>query len=158
MDLEWKKIWIAVGGLFLVGMAVLIFVEVYSSIGQKAVISQVISIKQTTLEATDEICINSDEIQNYDKPVPVVWIAKLTGCLESCKGAHFTRLPKDIDYQYPRFAGYFMEGTIPDEFLAKDLTLKIYGNWIGVDADHPVTVFEDKCVPIVDIEKIEIIR
>ena len=104
----------------------------------------------------EPVCENFNEIQEFENPVPVVWTAKMTGCLMSCQGAPFTRLPEGGEYEYPRFAGYYKDGTIPGEFLEEGLALKIYGDWIGIDADHSRTVFENKCVPIVEIEKIEI--
>jgi hypothetical protein len=105
----------------------------------------------------DYVCDNYLDIQEFEKPVPITWTAKLDGCLMSCYGASFTRVPSEI--KYPRFAGYYHgDQAIPDKFLEDGLTLKIYGNWNGIDADHPRTVFENKCVPMVDIKKIEVIR
>ena len=127
-----------------------------------------------TVTDTDEHeCDNYKDIQNFEKPVPIIWIAKLDGCLMSCYGASFTRVPSGI--KYPRFAGYYPDKSgkynwdvtdsgdyagsqIPDKFLKENLLLKIYGKWTGIDADHPFTVFENKCVPFVEIEKIEAIK
>ena len=106
-----------------------------------------------------ELCDNYEDRVVFKDPIPVVWEAELTGCLVSCEGAHFTRLPKDASYKYSRFAGYLEDGAvIPAEFLKDGITLKVHGLWESVDADHPFTVFEDKCVPIIDMNKIEIIK
>lgn len=118
-------------------------------------------------------CDNYKDIQKLEKPVPIVWTAKLDGCLVSCYGASFTRVPSNT--KYPRFAGYYPDTSgkydwdvtnngerggsqIPDKFLKDNLTLRIYGKWTDIDADHPITVFENKCVPIVEIERIEIVN
>lgn len=99
-------------------------------------------------------CENYQEIKKFEKPIPIVWTAKLDGCLVSCEGVSFTKTSEDE--KYPRFAGYYEDGkTIPNEFLEKGLILNVYGKWTGIDYDHPKTVFDNKCVPIVDIEKIE---
>jgi|SRR3989344_2938889 len=134
------------------------------------------SIEITSTEKTEEssdgrseLCENYKEIQNFKEPIPIVWTAKLTGCLESCEGAHFSRIPETENYQYPRFAGYYpdelgkysWDGSnvqIPGKFLVDGLNLRISGKWFSVGVDHPYTVFEDKCVPIVEIDKIEIIK
>ena len=50
-------------------------------------------------------CNNSDEATDFKNPILVVWTAKMEGCLASCQGASFTRIPEDN--KYPRFAGYY---------------------------------------------------
>lgn len=111
-------------------------------------------------------CDNSDEAKDFEKSIPVVWTAKMEGCLASCQGASFTRIPEDN--KYPHFAGYYPDfkgsydiddwNPIPDKFQKPDLLLKITGILIGIQDDHSQTVFEGKCIPIVNIEKIEIIK
>jgi hypothetical protein len=118
-------------------------------------------------------CDNYKDIQEFERPVPIIWTAKFDSCLVSCYGASFTRVPSDA--KYPRFAGYYPDvsgkydwdvasngdrggSQIPDKFLKDGLILKIYGNRTGIDADHPRTVFENKCVPMVEIEKIEVME
>lgn len=103
-------------------------------------------------------CENEQEIETFKKPVQVVWLAEFGGCLVGCEGASFNRLPIGGDFKYPSFAGYFGEGVFKEKLLKEGLTLKIYGKWTGIDADHPKLVFNNKCVPIVDIEKIEVVK
>ena len=106
--------------------------------------------------ATYKDCDNDYEIQKFDPPIPVVWTAKFTGCLSSCWGAAFTREP--VDEKYPRFSGYVPdEGErIADKFMKKGQILKIHGMWTDV-SDSYGSVFNNKCVPTVEIEKIEIV-
>ena len=109
-----------------------------------------------TQELTKE-CDNYKEIQHFKKPIPVVWTAKFDGCLVSCWGGAFTRIPSDP--QYPRFSGYVPDSgnKIADEFMKKGLVLKIYGEWTDVSGSYG-SVFNNKCVPTVEIEKIEIVK
>lgn len=113
----------------------------------------------------NELCDNYEEIQDFEKPIPVIWEAQLEGCLSSCQGAHFTRITETKNYKYPRFSGYYIgynsgknRKKIPEKFLEDGLNLRIYGEWAGIDVDYPHSIFEGKCVPIVGIEKIEIIK
>ena len=119
----------------------------------------------TEYDELAELCDNYKEIKDFKNPIPIIWTAKFTGCLVSCQGAHFSRIPEEENYQYPRFAGYwnvnggriskdFLEERTSEDFLKDNLILKIYGKWIGIDADHPYSVFNSKCVPIIEIEKI----
>lgn len=124
---------------------------------------------EESFDPRSELCENYKEIQDFEEPIPVIWEAKLTGCLMSCYGAHFTRIPETENSKYPRFAGYYPDefgkyawddggnggNQIPEKFLEDGLNLKIYGKWLGIDYDHPYTVFGNKCVPILEIEKIE---
>lgn len=99
----------------------------------------------------EPLCDNYNEVEDFEKPVPIVWTAKMDGCLVSCEGASFTRVPEDK--KYPRFAGYYPGGLQP-EFWQDNSVLKISGDWIGIDADHPFTVFDNKCVPVIHIKTI----
>lgn len=121
---------------------------------QSANISEAVPTEGGELvESTPEpLCDNYNEVEDFENPIPVAWTAKMDGCLVSCEGASFTRVPEDK--KYPRFAGYFPE--ILQEGLWQDnIILKVHGDWVGIDADHPHTVFENKCVPIIHINKIE---
>jgi len=121
---------------------------------------------QEAQEVSIAWCDNSDEAEDFENPIPVVWTVKMDGCLASCQGASFTKIPKDE--KYPRFSGYYPDtkggyniedwNPIPEEFQEKGLILKITGEWVGIQDDHPQTVFEGKCVPIVNIKKIEIVK
>lgn len=119
------------------------------------------------IEATQEAwCDNQNEVQDFDKPIPVVWTVHLDGCLVSCQGASFTKTVDDG--KYPRFAGYYPDtkgnyysdefNPIPEKYQGKGLILKVSGDWIGIQEDHPQTVFGGKCVPIVNIRQIEIVN
>lgn len=103
----------------------------------------------------EPLCDNHDEAEDFEKPIPVVWIAIMDGCLASCEGASFTRVPGDE--KYPRFAGYYASGSYADIGQSED-TLKIYGDWVGIGADHASTVFDNKCVPIININKVEVVK
>ncbi len=111
--------------------------------------------KNSNSDPRSELCDNYEDLEVFENPIPIVWTAEFTGCLQSCEGAHFNRLPKDAEYEYPRFSAYMREGILPEIFREEGLILKIYGEWAMVDADHPFSVFGDKCVPIIDIDKIE---
>ncbi len=102
----------------------------------------------------EPVCDNYNEIEDFEKSIPIVWTAKMDGCLVSCEGASFTRVPGDE--KYPRFAGYFA-GLLGPELRQDNAILKISGDWIGIGADHPYTVFDNKCVPVIQINKIEVI-
>ena len=110
--------------------------------------------RDKTLEPT---CLNSLEIETFKTPKHVEWEAILDGCISSCGGGSFTKLNSSKNEKHPRFVGYLKDGkTIPENLLAKGIKLKISGKWISVEDDHSRTVFNNKCVPIVEIEKIEI--
>ena len=104
---------------------------------------------------SEPLCDNYNEVEDFEKPIPVVWTARMDGCLVSCEGASFTRVPEDK--KYPRFAGYYPESFGP-EFFQDNAVLKISGDWVGIDADHPYTVFDNKCVPVIHINKIEVVK
>lgn len=166
-----KQNWIIVGAGALVLSAVF-FINKWDNLSPTtASIAEIASpiASYIPTETPEPLCDNESEVETFKEPVPIVWTAKLTGCLVSCFGAHFTRLPEGAGYKYPRFAGYYPDLSgrydwdggglqIPDKFLKDGITLKVYGNWTSIDADHPNTVFEGKCVPIVEINKIEIVR
>lgn len=111
-------------------------------------------------------CDNSNEVQDFEKPIPVVWTAHFDGCLVSCQGASFTKTVDDEKYTH--FAGYYPDtkgnyysdefNPIPEKYQNNELVLKISGDWIGIDEDHPQTVFGKKCVPIMNIKQIEIVN
>lgn len=102
-------------------------------------------------------CVNYQEKQFFKKPIPIEWTAKFGGCLVSCWGAYFTRIPEDV--QYPMFSGYVPDNgdPIPEIYRNRKQTLKIYGRWTDV-SDSYGSIFDRKCVPTVEIEKIEILN
>ncbi len=116
------------------------------------------SATETPYVYTADDCENFSEAKTFDKPIPVEWTAKLDGCLISCLGASFTKVSPDDKYTH--FAAYYRGNAdaIADEFLEDGLTLKVTGMWTGIGSDHPRSVFENQCVPSVDIEKIEIVN
>lgn len=132
---------------------------------------QFADIAKIFLTPTPEpLCDNYNEVEDFEKPVPIVWMAKMDGCLVSCESASFTRVPAPTPEgvgvpttsvgkykKYPRFAGYYPGGLQP-EFWQDNSVLKISGDWIGIDADHPFTVFDNKCVPVIHINKIEVTK
>ncbi len=106
---------------------------------------------------SSEDCENYYEAEVFEKPIPIAWTATQDDCIESCWGASFTRVPDNKEYS--RFVGHLSDSSqIPEKFLENGLILKVSGHWTGIDADHSKTVFENKCVPIVDIDKIEIVK
>ena len=109
-----------------------------------------------------EACINSNEIEIFDKPKPISWEAQFNGCLTSCSQGHFTKIKLSENDKYPRFEGLYNGGQsqytdISDKFMEHGLKLRIIGDWVAVDSDYANTVFDGKCVPIVEIKKIEVI-
>ncbi len=129
-------------GVAVVALGIVFFAMFESSSRQTANIAD-------ALPTPEPLCENSEAIEDFETPIPIVWTAKMDGCLAGCEGASFTRIP--LDEEYPRFVGYSPEllKIEPGESI-----LEISGDWIGVSADHPVTVFNDKCVPIVEIKSI----
>ncbi|GEM_PF-3831587 len=142
---------------------------------EKAILNSFQFIQQTSTNKglTSEDCNNFQEATTFSKPIPIIWTAKFDGCLMSCYGAAFTQV-SNTNQKYPRFAGYYpnkngkylwdtdsngiSEGSqIPQEFQGNNL-LRIYGQWTSIDNDHAHTVFNDQCVPIVEIRKIEQIQ
>ena len=117
-------------------------------------------------ETQEAWCDNKNEAQDFEKPIPIEWTAHFDGCLVSCQGASFTKTIDDG--KYPRFAGYYPDtkgnyfsdeyNPIPEKYRNKELVLKVSGDWTGIEDDHPQTVFEGKCVPIVNIKQIEIVN
>ena len=117
-------------------------------------------------ETQEAWCDNKNEAQDFEKPIPIEWTARFGGCLVSCQGASFTKTIDDG--KYPRFAGYYPDtkgnyfsdeyNPIPEKYRNKELVLKVSGDWTGIEDDHPQTVFEGKCVPIVNIKQIEIVN
>lgn len=116
--------------------------------------------KWDIIDTSGHECDNYTEITKFKEPIPIVWEAKFDGCMVSCWGAAFTRVPADS--KHPKFAGYMPympdEGErIADKYMEEGLLLKISGKWTNIDADH-VFMFDRKCVPSVEIEKIEIVK
>ncbi|MFH1792673.1 MAG: hypothetical protein ABH819_03480 [Patescibacteria group bacterium] len=102
-------------------------------------------------------CINYQDKQFFKEPIPVEWIAKFDTCLSSCWGGAFTRVPEDS--KYPRFSGYVPDDgeKISDIYLEEGQTLKITGLWTDV-SDSYASVFDNLCVPTIEIQKIEIFK
>lgn len=114
-------------------------------------------------------CINQQEKESFTEPIPIIWLARMDGCLSSCFGGSFTK--ESSTDQHLRFAGYYPDTSgkyywdgeghgaqIPSEFQKDQPLLRIYGDWLGIEDDHPHTVFEDKCVPMIEIKKIELVK
>lgn len=101
-------------------------------------------------------CTNYQEKQFFKKPIPVAWEAKFDTCLSGCWGAVFTRVPENS--QYPRFSGYVPDKgeKLAEKYLRDDQILKIYGLWTDV-SDSYGSVFDNRCVPTVEIERVEIL-
>lgn len=116
-----------------------------------------IYLKNKNTEKYKGDCINYQEKQFFKKPVPVVWEARFGGCLAGCWGAAFTRVTSDP--KYPRFSGYVSENGEPiaEKFRKEGQILKIYGKWKEI-SDSYGSVFNRMCVPVIDIEKIEIVK
>ncbi|PIR42127.1 MAG: hypothetical protein COV30_00020 [Candidatus Yanofskybacteria bacterium CG10_big_fil_rev_8_21_14_0_10_37_15] len=144
-----KNIFIAVVALiFLISEIVFLSYDYFNK--------QSADILKTTSRLSDEpLCDNHSEIEEFEKPISIIWTAKIDGCLASCEGASFTRVPEENIH--PRFAGYYSK-ELKEEIKINDQIFKIYGDWIGINADHPFTVFDNKCVPIVNVHKIEKIK
>ena len=113
-------------------------------------------MKNKSINNYEGDCINYQDKEVFKKPISIEWTAKFDGCLSSCWGAYFTRVPEDP--KYPRFSGYVPDDgeRISDEFMKEGQLLKIYGNWTDV-SDSYGSIFDNKCVPTIEIEKIEIL-
>lgn len=109
------------------------------------------------------------EIEDFKKPIPIIWTAKLDLCATACDGASFIRVPENK--KYPRFYGDFdNSGQSIIEAIEKatgrdwpgsdvDYTYTIYGDWVGINYDGAFYVLvQNFCVPIINIKKIEIAR
>ena len=112
--------------------------------------------KMSIDENSDSDCKNREELKKFDKPVSVEWEATFDGCLGSCAGAYFSRI--DTRVKYSRFVTYASD-TIPDELRKNDGSiLKIYGRWIGIGDDYTETSFGNQCVPVIEIDQINLIE
>lgn len=106
------------------------------------------------------LCENADEVSTFEKPIPIVWKAKFGGCVESCYGGVFDVISGDK--KYPAFLGYptrdeeILRKMIDAKSIKEETILKITGKWISIDPAYANTLFGGKCVPIVDIDRIEI--
>lgn len=154
--MDWKEFFSQRKNVFAVIAVITFLVSEFIFVSYDLLDKQSANISETVPTLTAEpLCDNHDEAEDFENPVPVVWTAKLDGCLVSCEGASFTRIPEDK--KYPRFAGYY-PGGLQAELGASGRILKIYGDWVGIGADHPFTVFDNKCVPVVNINNIELIK
>lgn len=132
----------------------LVIIKAKSSFKEKPIVQNQTIIPTGTPSL---ICDNADEIQEFEKPIPIAWTATLDSCLGLCWGATFTRL--DEEKKYPRFVGWALDNgkAIKDKFLVEGLKLKISGNWISIGPGY-ASIENKKCMPIVDIENIEILN
>ncbi|GEM_PF-4614370 len=156
-----KNKWILAILIFLTSIGFLIFLN-----NKPREIKENTTDIEEVKETQEAWCDNQNEVQDFDKAIPIVWTARLDGCLVSCQGASFTKTVDDG--KYPRFAGYYPDtngnyysdefNPIPEKYQAKGLILKVSGDWMGIQEDHPQTVFDGKCVPIVNIKQIEIVN
>lgn len=100
-------------------------------------------------------CSNGQDIKYFQNPIKIAWKAHLDECLVSCWGASFTRTDSN-NLKHPRFSGYVPDNgdPIPKHFIESEKELLITGQWTDVSDDH-VFLFDGRCVPTVEIEKIE---
>jgi len=123
----------------------------------KQEVEQVEAVVENDQSFSDSPCENENEIQRFENPERIEWLAEFGGCLNSCEGGAFRLVAGSDDDKFERFAGYLKGGkAISEEFFKRGLVLKVSGVMSGIDADHPKTMFNNKCVPIIDIDKIEI--
>lgn len=108
--------------------------------------------------ASEPACENVTDIRTFATPTPVTWFAKLDGCVLSCEGGSFTKITSDSQEKYPRFVGYMKDGNISEKYLEGGLRLKITGELESIGDDYARTIFNNKCVPIIGIKKIEILE
>lgn len=156
-----KNKWILAILILLTSVGILIFLK-----NKPREINEDTTDIEEVMETQGAWCDNENEVQDFEKPIPVEWTARLDGCLVSCQGASFTKTVDDG--KYPRFAGYYPDtkgdyysdefNPIPEKYQEKGLVLKVSGDWIGIQEDHPQTVFGGKCVPMVNIKQIEIVN
>lgn len=101
-------------------------------------------------------CINYRDKQFFTTPITIEWTASFDGCLAGCWGGSFTKIPKDS--KYPRFSGYVDEKgkSITDRSISVGQKVKIIGNWVDI-SDSYASVFENYCVPTIEIKNISIL-
>lgn len=138
------------------------FLVYYLFSDKRHLTSQLLLNQETTPTSISTIteylrCDNYEEAGTFETPTPIVWTATLDHLLGLPWGATFDRIETDV--KYPRFVGWVSDKgpEINIKFLQKGLWLKITGNWKGINEGY-VSTDKRKCVPIVDIEKIEILN
>ena len=48
---------------------------------------------------------------------------------------------------------------IEEEFREDNTNIfRVHGDWVGIDADHPRTIYDGRCVPIININKLELLK
>ena len=103
-DMNWlKQNWMKVG-LGILVLVVLFFIKEWDrSPSNTALISEIISptVLPIPIETPEPLCYNENEVEDFKEPVPIVWTARIDGCLVSCWGLSFTRVPGNK--KYPRF-------------------------------------------------------
>jgi hypothetical protein len=106
-------------------------------------------ISSNTAVQSEQECENYTDIQTFATPTKVSWEATLDGCLVSCEGGVFTKDNISKEDKFPRFVGYMKEAkTIDEKYFGQKV--KVTGTWTSIEADHAKTVFDNKCVPIVN--------
>jgi len=118
--------------------------------------------KEVANNDDSDLCENADEIVVFEKPIPIVWESKFSGCVESCYGGTF-----DVtagNEKYPAFLGYpvndeeMLRKMLDAESIQRDTILKVTGKLTAIDPAYANTLFGGKCVPNVDIERIDVLQ
>ncbi len=93
--------------------------------------------------------------ETFEKPIDVVWTGNVFAFMQSGEAFGIERTPKNE--QYPVFFACCIEGKMEnDKWIIDHIRgkVKITGKWTGITCAYKNTIF-GRCVPDVDIEKIE---
>lgn len=107
-----------------------------------------------------ENCCNNCE-KTFDKPIDVVWTGNVFAYMSSGANLAIERVPENKEY--PLFSACCIDTVkengdwiIPPETWITG-KVKVTGKWLGITCTYVNTIF-GRCVPDVDIEKIEEIK
>lgn len=87
--------------------------------------------------------------KTFDKPINIVWGGEIYGFMMSGDALAIVRVPKNK--KYPVFFAW----SVSDNDRNIEGKIKITGKWTGITCAYRFTVFGNRCVPEVIIEKIE---
>jgi hypothetical protein len=87
----------------------------------------------------------SPEEQTFNKPIDVDWVGQVYFILQA---GHGYGLKKDNG---DTFMAFYKDNTYNPDLHGQ---VEVKGKWLGIDCAYRNTVFNGKCVPYVEIDKI----
>ena len=108
---------------------------------------------------TDFTCVGTDGTLTdgitLATPIPVTWDVQFGECLVGdCSGATFTKKASDEAFgEFPDFIGYYDVGEMYDFKKGEDV--RLHGKLREIYTDKDALSIQNRCVPIVQIQKIE---